>query len=112
MAFVVDVHDEAHGGKTRPFGRIARWQWRNVATKWPAQGALRWSDVRDIARELGADPSRPRDDAALRLELARRIGEAAAGRRKFTPAEMKLARMRAIVREMLRAAERENREPE
>jgi hypothetical protein len=99
---VVRCHDEAHGGKVRPLGRVARWQWRNIALCWTRQGSLRWSEVLEIARALGRDPSRPRDDEALRVEFARRLRIAAEGRPKFTPAQLKRGRLIALVRATLR----------
>ena len=105
-AIAVSCHDECWGYKRRPLSVNDRHAWALIVSCWPKRGKLTYTAVREIARALGRDPNRPQDDAALRVEFARRLRAVAEHRPGFTPWQRKHGRIKALVEEIFRADER------
>lgn len=74
-----------------------------AAACWAVSRRMRYSEVRAVAEELGRDPSRPRDDEALRLEFARRLRIIGESRPRPTAAQLKRGRLIGDLKRIARA---------
>ncbi len=111
FAHGVECHDLAYGWKRRPLSVAERNHWVRLASFWPRRGRMRYDEVKDIARALGLDPARPREDAALREEFRRRLYDVAIQRRDFTPEQLRRGRIIALVKASVRSRPEDRPDP-